>query len=157
MKNNKADVSVAVHQKYPYDCRKGSFMKQLIPLSAMLALSGCASIAGNTSYPVSFRSTPSDADFLVTNQDGQEVYKGKTPSIATLKSSAGYFDGEKYTVKFSKEGYGDSREVVDSSLSDWYWGNLLFGGPLGLLVIDPATGAMWKLPENVPTSLDKKP
>lgn len=27
----------------------------------------------------------------------------------------------------------------------WYFGNLLLGGFLGMLIIDPATGAMWKI------------
>ena len=75
----------------------------------------------------------------------------------TLKSGAGYFDGEKYSVKYSKEGYNDGLSVIDSSLSGWYIGNLLFGGIVGLLIVDPATGAMWKLPENTSTSLTKNP
>jgi hypothetical protein len=30
----------------------------------------------------------------------------------------------------------------------WYFGNLLFGGLIGLLIVDPATGAMYKLEPN---------
>jgi len=132
-------------------------VKYVIPVLALVTLSGCASIAGNSSYPVTINSSPSEAKFIVSNKAGQEVHSGTTPSTVTLKSSAGYFDGERYSVKYSKEGYNDGLSSIDSSLSGWYAGNLLFGGILGLLVIDPATGAMWKLPENVSTSLATKP
>lgn len=30
-------------------------------------------------------------------------------------------------------------------MNGWYIGNLLFGGIIGLLIVDPATGAMWTL------------
>ncbi|MBK9107742.1 MAG: hypothetical protein IPM92_05015 [Saprospiraceae bacterium] len=41
------------------------------------------------------------------------------------------------------------REVkVDCKIIGWYWGNILFGGLLGILIIDPITGAMYKLKTN---------
>lgn len=39
-------------------------------------------------------------------------------------------------------------------MDGWYIGNIFFGGLMGLLVIDPITGAMWKLPKIVSVSLD---
>jgi hypothetical protein len=130
-------------------------MKQVIHLIALISLTGCATIAGNSSYPVTINSSPSSAKFIVTNQSGREVHSGETPATVTLKSGAGYFDGEQYTVKFSKNGYNGGTSVIDSSMSGWYFGNFLFGGFLGLLIIDPITGAMWKLPDNVYGSLSK--
>jgi hypothetical protein len=38
---------------------------------------------------------------------------------------------------------------LTADIDGWYFGNLLFGGLIGILIVDPATGAMWKLPENV--------
>jgi len=128
-----------------------------IYLLALITLSGCATIAGNSSYPVAINSSPSEAKFTITNEGGKEVHSGITPQTITLKSGAGYFDGEKYSVKYSKEGYNDGLSVIDSSLSGWYVGNLLFGGILGLLIIDPATGAMWSLPDNTSSTLVRKP
>ena len=135
---------------------KETIVKYVIHILALVTLSGCASIAGNSSYPVTLNSSPSEAKFVISNKDGQEVHSGITPSTVTLKSSAGYFDGEMYSVKYAKEGYSDSYSSIDSSLSGWYFGNILFGGILGFLIIDPASGAMWKLPENDFTSLAKK-
>jgi len=43
---------------------------------------------------------------------------------------------------------------IEGTMDGWYIGNLLFGGILGFLVIDPATGAMWKLPNIESVNLD---
>lgn len=38
---------------------------------------------------------------------------------------------------------------MDTKVNGWYiGGNLLFGGVIGWLIVDPATGAMWKLDTN---------
>lgn len=34
---------------------------------------------------------------------------------------------------------------VNYKLNGWYFGNIIFGGAIGMLVVDPATGAMWKI------------
>ena len=34
---------------------------------------------------------------------------------------------------------------LDSSLSGWYFGNIIFGGLIGMLIVDPVTGAMYNL------------
>jgi hypothetical protein len=40
----------------------------------------------------------------------------------------------------------DTRTVpIDFKLDGWYIGNIIFGGLIGFLIVDPATGAMWKL------------
>lgn len=132
-----------------------SFIKITISAFALVAINGCATIAGNSSQPVTVSSVPSESKFIVTNESGKEVHSGTTPSTVTLKSSAGYFDGERYSVKYTKEGYKDNLSIVDSSLSGWYLGNLIFGGPLGILIIDPATGSMWSLPDSTSSSLEK--
>jgi hypothetical protein len=37
------------------------------------------------------------------------------------------------------------RYALDSSVSGWYFGNLAFGGVIGMLIVDPLTGAMYNL------------
>lgn len=115
----------------------------------MLGLQGCASILGDSQYPVAVSSAPAGASFEIINKNGQVVHSGNTPSTVTLKSGKGYFSGQTYTLRFKKEGYPDKTVQLDSSVSGWYWGNILFGGLVGLLIVDPATGAMYKLPEFV--------
>lgn len=117
-----------------------------LALSATLLASGCASIVSDSQWPVSLNSTPSGAEYTVRNEDGAVVASGHTPNTVILPSGAGFFDGETYLVEFNKDGFVTGRATVDSKLNGWYWGNLIFGGLVGLFLVDPATGAMWKLP-----------
>lgn len=131
-------------------------IRTLITVSAFAATlltSGCASIVGDSKYPVNVSSTPSGASFTVKNKDGIVVHSGSTPNSVTLPSGRGYFKGEDYTITFKKDGYADSTAKLETSMSGWYWGNIVFGGLIGLLVVDPMTGAMYKLPEEVKGNL----
>ncbi len=119
-----------------------------------LTLTGCASIVSDSNYPVSIRSTPSEAKFLVENSKGEEIHSGRTPSTVSLAAGDGYFSSADYKVRFLKDGYEEKVTILEADMDGWYIGNLLFGGPIGFLAIDPATGAMWKLPESVSLSLD---
>lgn len=118
-----------------------------------ILMSGCASIVSQSSWPVAIKSNPDQAKFTITNQKGDVIHTGITPSTVSLSSGAGYFDGESYKIKFSREGYDDTISTLDSKINGWYFGNFLFGGLIGLLVIDPSTGAMWKLPESIQQEL----
>lgn len=129
-------------------------MKKILLAAAVLAMSGCASIISDDQYAVTINSSPDEADFAITNTDnGMIVMKGKTPSTVTLDASNGFFDGADYQISFEKEGYDSTMFPLDSSIDGWYVGNILFGGLLGLLIVDPATGAMWKLDDMVSVSL----
>lgn len=132
--------------------RKLNVRFALIP-AALAILSGCASIVSDSQYPVSVITTPAGATFEVRNRAGDVIHSGTTPGSVTLKSGAGYFKGETYTIAFRKEGFADQQTTLNSSLDGWYWGNIIFGGLIGMLAVDPATGAMYKLPENTATSL----
>lgn len=131
-------------------------MKKTLLATALSALvmSGCASIVSESTYPVTINSTPSDANFIVTNEAGIEVQSGKTPYTVMLSSGDGYFSSASYTVTLKKEGYEDKVIEIKSTMDGWYIGNILLGGLIGMLIVDPATGAMWKLPETQTASLD---
>ena len=124
-------------------------------VSSML-LSGCASIVSDSSYPVSLQSTPDSASFTVANTDGVVVHSGTTPATVTLKSGAGFFSGATYKITLQKAGHEPTVITVDSTLDGWYFGNILLGGLIGMLIVDPATGAMWKLPEAASAQLSQK-
>lgn len=118
-------------------------------------LTSCASIYNGSSNVVTVYSTPDKANFTVTNEAGVKVHNGITPTSVKLNNGTGYFDGEKYSIKYSKEGYLDAQAVIDSSISRWYWGNFFFGGLIGFLAVDPATGGMYELPKTISASLTK--
>jgi hypothetical protein len=47
-------------------------------------------------------------------------------------------------------GHATSEVKLESSLSGWYLGNIVFGGLIGMLIVDPMTGAMYNLtPEKI--------
>ena len=118
---------------------------------------GCATIVSDSSYPLGVNSSPDGAYFTVTNRDGIEVNRGTTPESIELKAGGGYFKSQLYTLVFSMEGYEDQVVSVRSTMDGWYWGNIVIGGLLGMLIIDPITGAMYKLPENVAVNMDGTP
>ncbi len=117
----------------------------MLAIAAPALLSSCATIFGKSSYPVSINSNPSGATVSITDKKSNEVYKGLTPATVTLRSSAGFFSKAEYQVKVTSPGYAEQIIPVNFKLNGWYFGNLLIGGVLGMLIIDPATGAMWKL------------
>lgn len=121
-------------------------MKVLISLlSLTLLLTGCASILSKSSYPISIKRTPDNAIISIINKKGLEVFSGKTPASVELSAGNGFFSKASYSVKFQKEGYSEKIVPINFKIDGWYFGNILFGGIIGLLIIDPATGAMYKL------------
>jgi len=64
-----------------------------------------------------------------------------------LKSGAGFFQRAKYTIKFTKPGFATQTIPLEASVNGWYFGNLVFGGWIGMLIVDPATGAMYRIPQ----------
>jgi len=112
-------------------------------------LTGCASIISKNMYPVSINSTPTGATVLIEDEDGKQIYKGKTPATITLEAGKSYFDAREYEVTFSLIGYENQIAVIKPKIDGWYFGNILIGGLIGMLIVDPITGAMWKLPSDL--------
>lgn len=116
-----------------------------IMMASVFLFSSCASIVSKSTYPLSINSSPSNAKVSITDKKGKEIYLGNTPANVKLKAGAGFFSRAEYQVKFSSPGYDDKIVPITFKLDGWYFGNILFGGLLGMLIIDPATGAMWKI------------
>jgi hypothetical protein len=124
-------------------------------LCLLTMLTGCASIVGTKTQVMGINSTPSQAKVMIKDEMGKEIYAGTTPTSVTLEKGAGYFRGHDYTVTIAKDGYSDRVVTITSKPGGWYiLGNLGFGGLIGWLIVDPATGAMWNLsPEAVTETL----
>lgn len=110
-------------------------------------LSGCASIVSKSNWPVTVQSSPSGAKCIISKGEGVDVHSGETPMTVTLKASDGFFSSAKYIVNCIKEGHQKSTSELSAHLNGWYAGNIVFGGLIGLLIVDPGTGAMWRLDE----------
>jgi len=110
--------------------------------------SGCASIVSDANYPVSVRSKPSKANVVVKDEHGEEVREGTTPMDIELPAGDGYFDANKYSFHFRKKGHESDVAKLNTEWDKWYGANWVFGGPIGYFLLDPATGAMWKLEDD---------
>lgn len=133
------------------------FIKITLLIATVGLTTGCATIVSKSEYSVGITSTPSDVPFEIKNRAGEIVFRGVTPQNAVLKAGAGYFKGEKYQVTFKPKGKKTKPQtfVLDTTLDGWYLGgNLLFGGLVGYLIVDPMTGAMYKLPEKFAVNLN---
>lgn len=131
----------------------------ILTLLLFVTLSGCASIVGKGAPQViPINSNPTDAKLKIENlRTGTVMYEGKTPYTATLERSAGYFKSARYNITVQKDGYQAKQFILDGSVNGWYLGgNLIFGGLIGYLIVDPLTGAMWTLsPEEVRLDLSQ--
>lgn len=132
-------------------------IKQLTYLamaSVVITATGCASIVSKSSYPVAINSNPGQAEITITDETGKAIYSGKTPTTVTLDTKNGYFKGKDYTVTFKKDGFAKHTAQIKRGVDGWYIaGNIVFGGLIGWLIVDPATGAMWTLPKEMETTL----
>ena len=134
---------------YLYTQIKSTLMKTLTRLFALCALvisvSSCATIFTATKYQVAFNTTPEGAGITIENREGKVIFEGVTPANVKLKSSAGYMKKEEYKITFTKDGYAQKVVHISAELDGWYIGNILLGGLPGMLIVDPLSGAMYKI------------
>lgn len=111
-------------------------IKLFVSCALMLALVGCASIAGNNTRAVRVESTPSGASIYVDNQR-----YGETPAVITLPTHI--YGGKSVTLR--KPGYKDVTMMVNDKfqpialLDILFWPTFLIDAATGDIVkIDPA-------------------
>ena len=110
-----------------------------------IALVSCASIIHGTSQQVGIGSTPSGAKITVSGK-----FFGTTPTIGYLKRS------DNHIVKIELDGYLPYETTLTKRVSGWVWGNILFGGFIGLAV-DAISGGLYNLlPEQIQAVLSKE-
>jgi hypothetical protein len=117
--------------------------------AASVLLSSCASIVSRASRDVSIQSNPSGLSFAVINASGETIHTGTTPQVVSLSARGGYFKPAKYTVQVKKSGKVVGTHQVTAGINGWYFGNILIGGLVGMLIVDPLTGAMYRLPGEI--------
>ena len=111
-------------------------------LGIALLLAGCGTIMHGSTQAVGIGSTPTGATVTVDNAS-----LGKTPVIATLSRK------DQHIVKIELDGYLPFESTITRSVSGWVWGNIVFGGLIGLAV-DAISGGLYKLtPEQVQATM----
>jgi hypothetical protein len=48
-------------------------------------------------------------------------------------------------VRIDEEGFKPHQLNIDGAVNGWYFGNIIFGGLIGMLAADPSTGGMFTL------------
>lgn len=107
-----------------------------------LGLSACATIIHSPRQQVAISSTPAGATISI---DNREV--GKTPLVTKLARK------DEHVLRIELAGYQPFQATLTRKVSGWVWGNIVFGGLVGLAV-DAVSGGMYELrPEQVSAAL----
>jgi len=126
----------------PADWRGLRGIAALVLLVQLPLLAACASIMHGTTQQVAVSSSPTGAQVTV---DAME--RGVTPVITDLKRK------DNHIVGVTMDGYQPFEMALTRSVSGWVWGNIVFGGLIGLAV-DAITGGLYKVaPEQVTAEL----
>jgi len=133
------------------------FFRIVLATFVVLAVSSCATIIKGGSQDVSVQSDPSGATVVIYDSANQEVWSSTTPTTVELDRGDGFFRAATYRVDVSLDGYETSTVEITGSINGWYAaGNLVLGGLIGWLIVDPLTGAMYNLrPENIDVGLSR--
>jgi hypothetical protein len=106
---------------------------------------GCASIMHGGTQSVGISSVPTDAQVTVNGVD-----LGHTPVIAELSRK------EQHFVTIRLDGYMPYETTLTKTVSGWVWGNIVFGGLIGLAV-DAISGGLYNLtPDQIAAELKEQ-
>ncbi|MBI3292584.1 MAG: PEGA domain-containing protein [Elusimicrobia bacterium] len=120
-------------------------MASLLGVGLVGFLAACATIMHGTRQDVSISSNPTGATVTI---DGQS--KGKAPLVADLKRK------NNHLIKIELPGYAPFEMWTTTKVSGWVWGNIVFGGLIGLAV-DAISGGLYKVtPEQIAATLNKQ-
>jgi len=112
-------------------------------LSLAFLFSGCASIVEGTDQSVTVQTSPSGASCEL-KRDGTVIgVVNPTPGTVTVDKSK-----NDIAVICKKDGYQDGSGAFSSEFQGMTFGNLLFGGIIGVAV-DASSGAMHEYPASV--------
>lgn len=114
------------------------FALTIMLMLALVSMIGCASIMHGSKQKLVFGSTPTGATVEVTDAMGVSHGSCVTPCTLDLKRK------NQYKATLIKSGFEPVELLIDKSSDGWIWGNILFGGIIGL-VIDFSNGAAYKL------------
>ncbi|KAA6344795.1 hypothetical protein EZS27_007586 [termite gut metagenome] len=107
--------------------------KVFLFLLGIIMLTSCATIICGSRQSIDFTSNPSNA---IIYDNGFQL--GRTPLSAKLERK------ENHAISIKLEGYQPYEVMIKRQFNEWYIGNILLGGLIGL-VVDPLTGALYRL------------
>ncbi len=130
--------------------RRALLQGNLSLLAAALALataSGCASITKGTSQSVTVNTEPAGANCILS-RDGQQIaVVNPTPGTIQVGKASGTI-----SILCKKTRYQDAAGTLASTFQSMTFGNIIFGGIIGVAV-DASTGAMHEYPPMITVTL----
>lgn len=105
----------------------------LLGFSTLASLTSCATIMHGTHQSIGIASNPSNAAVWVDRN-----YVGRTPMIVGMSRK------DNHIVRIELDGYRPYEAVFSRQLSGWVFGNIVFGGVIGLAV-DAISGGLYML------------
>ena len=122
-----------------------------IALLCAASVSGCATLVSDDHQSIAIKSDPPGATCLV-RQGGADV--GTIPySPGTVYVGKSRHD---IAIDCSRAGYYNGAAVLQPEFQDWTYGNILYGGGIGLLV-DTSSGAINQYPRAVTVLMRRIP
>ena len=121
-----------------------------LPTAAFLTLcaillTACGTIMHGTSLDLGISSSPTNATVMIDNAEA-----GMTPIIGKLSRK------DNHIIRIQLAGYQPFEGTVTRKVSGWVWGNIVFGGLIGLAV-DAISGGLYALtPEQIAGQLTKQ-
>ena len=123
----------------------GGGVALLIPI-----LQGCSTIVEGSDQTVSIITEPAGASCELMREGHAVGFVNPTPGSINLEKSS-----DNVAVRCRKEDHFDGGGVLASGFQDMTFGNILFGGLIGVAV-DAASGAMHEYPPSVTIVLTPK-
>lgn len=93
-------------------------MKRFL-LFTVILFTGCATIMTDKMQMIVVNSRPKDAKVTLFNEEGQIIYKGKTPCNIKLRKD----DLANSRLTIEKDGYKMKEIYLGSKYEKWVWGN----------------------------------
>ena len=131
---------------------RGDYMYKLLAMASLLAVTGCASIAGEKMQPISVQTVQDNKEVAgigCTLMNDAGKWFVTTPGSVTVHKSTGDL-----AIDCSKDGNIAGHETLVSKANGAIWGNVIIGGGIGYLV-DRHTGAGFNYPDNITVVLRK--
>src|SRR3989338_4181214 len=89
----------------------------------LFVTNSCATIISGTRQKVGISSDPVGASVTIDNQN-----QGRTPLIVRLDRD------DNHIVKIDLHGYQPYQTTLNKKLNGWLFGNILFGGVIGIII-----------------------
>ena len=118
----------------------------LLIIATSILFTSCATIMTGTDQKVSFNSNVPNAKIYI-----DDSFKGNAPLILTLDTKTSH------NIRIEAPGYHTYSTTLQKKVTGWAWGNIVFGGIIGLGV-DMFTGGLYAFKEdNITGNLVKVP